>query len=74
MNIEQCLHQFIRPTKMCPVCDGIYFEENPRWRVPHDAAGTLPPDDSYVCSDECADEWCDINWELIEESEGGDNE
>jgi hypothetical protein len=51
----------------CAVCEEIYSENNPCWRVAHECGNHMPAEEAYVCSESCAKKWADINWEEIEE-------
>lgn len=46
----------------CPICGDNYHEQDDRWRLPCPSFcianhAKLQPDDTYVCSDDCACQW-----------------
>jgi len=53
----------------CPICSDIHPESSIVWKLPHDCAKSMNPDDAYVCCDRCAQEWREDHWEDIEEYE-----
>lgn len=50
----------------CPICRQCNPCNSENWQLPHESAKTI----QYVCSDECAEEWCERNWEELEELQG----
>lgn len=53
----------------CCMCGDVYSEDDPRWYMPHLAAGQLTTDEAYVCGPLCEKEWREEHWDLIEEYE-----
>ena len=55
-------------TLPCCVCKKVMTENDDRWLSPHECA-TFNKKNNWVCSNDCAAEWRELNWEDIEEFE-----
>lgn len=68
------MHQSIYSTQEkyfdCPICAEEHGENSDVWRKPHLCADLMSSDNQWVCSEACAEKWCVINFEEIDEFEG----
>lgn len=51
----------------CPICHQRLSLDDAAWMMPDEAALHMDQDEGYVCSEECAEEWRENYWDIIEE-------